>query len=207
MQRHFAGLGLQVFCPSLAVPSFENLSPLAACELLANELSVESRQPLVVIASSFGAFLALHALQRAPREAAPPVLVLLAPVTDPWRGEHTLLTPKVEAQWRGQGSLPLTDLAKQQEVRVHYRFVEELYALGACREIEHVPTLIVHGRSDEVVSVEQSREYTAKCAGVTLVTVDDDHGLLAQPAELVELIERFVSSKTVEVSKDKGVVE
>lgn len=207
MQQHFAGLGLKVFSPSLAVPSFETLSPLAACELLANELSIESRHPLVVIASSFGAFVALHALQRVRREATPRALVLLAPVTDPWRGEHTLLTPQVEAQWREQGSLPLMDLAKQQEVRVHYRFVEELHALGACREIEHVPTLIVHGRSDEVVSVEQSREYAAKCAGVTLVTVDDDHGLLAQPPELVELIEGFVVGKTVALSRDKGVVE
>jgi alpha-beta hydrolase superfamily lysophospholipase len=192
MERHFTALGVKVFCPSLAVPSFENLSPLAACELFAKEMNEESRYPTAVIASSFGAFIALHALQRVNRAAAPRAMVLLAPVIDPWWGKRALLTPQIEAQWREQGRFPIMDLARKSEVQVHYRFVEELHLLGVCGEVAGVPTLIVHGRSDEVVSVEQSREYAAQQPDVMLVTVDDDHALLARSAELVSLVEKFL---------------
>jgi pimeloyl-ACP methyl ester carboxylesterase len=192
IEQHFSKLGIKVFSPSFAVPSLEKLSPLAARELFAAELAIESRHPMAVVASSFGAFIALHALHRVPQEFWPRAVVLLAPVTHPWWGDRALLTPHVEAQWRAQGSLGIMDLARQCEVQVHYRFVEELHALGACSQQIGVPTLLVHGRSDEVVSVEQSRMYAAQHPEVALVTVDDDHALLSQPQHLVALIEGFL---------------
>jgi hypothetical protein len=149
----------------------------------------------VVIASSFGAFLALHALALREQSGARveiEALVLLAPVVDPWHHGSMLLSEQVEQQWRAQGSLPIVDLERQCTVPVHYQFVEELQALGACRAPLKVPTLIVHGRSDPVVSVEQSRLFAVSQSRVTLVTVEGDHSLLENPNDLVGLIEDFI---------------
>lgn len=192
MEHYFGAQGIRVCSPSLAVPSFEKLSPLTACDAFGREMRALAREPMVVIASSFGAFIALHALRAIQREVVPHALVLLAPVIDPWSGKMALLTPQVEEQWRVQGSLPILDLTLHREVPVHYRFVEELQALGPWRDEIGVPTLIVHGRRDAVVSVEQSRACAAVQPCVTLVTVDDDHALLSQPSELVALIDEFV---------------
>jgi pimeloyl-ACP methyl ester carboxylesterase len=46
-----------------------------------------------------------------------------------------------------------------------------------------VPTVILHGRSDEAVPLVESEAYRDRNPGTVLHTLEDDHGLLA-PASL-----------------------
>jgi alpha-beta hydrolase superfamily lysophospholipase len=150
--------------------------------------------------SSFGAFIALHAINSlAPDDRAHIVrVVLLAPALNPWDPRSGLLTPERERVWREVGSAPILDVETGNEVPVHYTFVEELRALDSRSVQLPIPTLIIHGTEDEVVPVSQSREFAASREGVILELVHDTHQLLKNPTKMLESIERFILSDSTD---------
>lgn len=196
VRDHFKALGCSVSLPSITVPNLEQLSPLEAIELVRDEVVARAGGPLVLVGSSFGAFVAIHAVSgmKPSRRGHLRRLVLLAPVFNPWDATSGLLTPERERAWREKGVAPVLDLESGKEVPVHYRFVEELRGLDS-RLIElPVPTLIIHGIQDEVVPVSQSQSFAEGRPEVTLELVDDAHQLLKDPPKMLESIERFILS-------------
>ena len=147
IRRYFEPRGIAVESPSLALPSLERLSPLAVRDYMSERIRALSGERVAIVASSFGAYVALHALAYA-AEVRPHCLVLLAPVIDPWDSRSALLSSEVEATWKEQGFRSIVDLARGIEVPVHYRFVEELHRLGVGVPRADVPTLLVHGERD-----------------------------------------------------------
>jgi pimeloyl-ACP methyl ester carboxylesterase len=165
-------------------------------ELVRKEVLRSEDRGLILMGSSFGAFLGLHAYRElsGPERAHIRALVLLAPALNPWDPASGLLTPERERAWRERGSAPVLNLETGYEVPVHYRFVEELRSLDSRIERLEVPTLIIHGLNDEVVPVTQSREFAESHPGTVLEVLDDTHQLLADPPKMLSLIERFILS-------------
>jgi alpha-beta hydrolase superfamily lysophospholipase len=196
VRDHFSALGCSVSLPSITVPNLERLSPLDAIKLVQSEIAARGASPLVVMGSSFGAFVAVHAVNGmgAGERGHLRRMVLLAPVFNPWDASSGLLTPERERVWRERGVAPVLDLESGQEVPVHYRFVEELRAFDSTSLVMPVPTLIIHGTRDEVVPVSQSKEFAAGRPDVALELVDDSHQLLKAPEKMLESIERFILS-------------
>lgn len=196
VREHFSPRGFTVSLPSVTVPSLEKLSPRAAVDLV-KELVVQHRSPgLVLMGSSFGAFLALHSYNELSKDERAHVraLVLLAPALNPWDPASGLLTPEREQVWRKHGSAPVLNLETGVEIPVHYRFVEELRSFDSRTVTLEVPTLLVHGVNDEVVPVAQSREFVAAHPGTVLELLDDTHQLLGDPPKMLNIIERFILS-------------
>jgi pimeloyl-ACP methyl ester carboxylesterase len=194
IRDHFSARGYTVALPSISVPSLEELSPKAAVRFVMDELRRLGDREVVLGGSSFGAFVALHAyagLSRAER-AHVTSLVLLAPLFDPWDAQGGLLTPERDAAWKKHGAMPVMDLERGVEVGVHYRFVEELRSFESSSVCVDVPTLVIHGRYDEVVPVSQSEAFAARLSGVRLELCDDGHQLLKDPEDLVRRIEGFL---------------
>jgi pimeloyl-ACP methyl ester carboxylesterase len=54
-----------------------------------------------------------------------------------------------------------------------------------------VPTIVIHGLSDQVVPIEGSRRYAH--SGATLLEVDDDHSLAASLADIAEAVHGLLS--------------
>jgi alpha-beta hydrolase superfamily lysophospholipase len=200
MRDHFTPLGYTVSLPSVTVPSLERLSPRDAVTFvkgLVRERSQGHGAPeLVLVGSSFGAFLALHAYHELADSDRAHIraLVLLAPALDPWDPVSGLLTPDRERAWREQGTAPVLNLETGVEVPVHYRFVEELRGFDTRSVVLKLPTLIVHGVRDEVVPIAQSREFVAARPGIAFEEVDDTHQLLGDSEKMLSIVERFILS-------------
>lgn len=194
IRDYFSARGFTVSLPSISVPSLEALSPRAAVRSVMDELRRLGDREVVLGGSSFGAFVALHAYSGlAPEERAHVrSLVLLAPLIDPWDAQGGLLTPEREAAWKAQGTLSVMDLERGVEVGVHYRFVEELRSFNSATVHVDIPTLIIHGRQDDVVPVAQSEAFASKESQVTLEMFEDGHQLLSEPDTLVARIEEFL---------------
>jgi len=197
IEDHFKRYGITTIRPSLSVPSFQELSPLAAVDRVLGALAELSQAPSVaVIGSSFGAFIGMHALSQASESvrAAVARIVLLAPVFDPFDPASRLLNSQKDGEWRAAGVFPLLDLQTGEPTPVHYRFVEELRLLASRPLLLPAPVLVVHGDKDEVVSSAQSVRFADGRPNVELRMVHDTHGLLSDPSQLARIIEDFLLS-------------
>lgn len=196
VSRWCSELEIPVEIPSLSIPSFERLSVDAVIERVKELVTqVEPDCPVILAGSSFGGFSALHSFARLEEGERAKVrgLFLMAPVFYPWHHTRGLLTPEVERVWREQGTFPIAESATGRNVPVHYQFIEELRTYVSDAVPLSVPTVIVHGTSDETVSHEQSVEFSSKQAEARLVLLEDDHQLVAHPERLRELFHGFVA--------------
>ena len=196
IREHFSARGFKVSLPSVTVPSLEQLSPRAAVGRVRDLIRQGAHGDLILMGSSFGAFLSVHAYHGLSEDERAHVkaLILLAPALNPWDPSSGLLTPDREQIWRERGSAPVLDLESGVEVPVHYRFVEELREFDSSAVRLDIPTLIVHGIDDEVVPSAQSRDFAESRPSVSLVLVQDTHQLLNEAPKMLSVIERFILS-------------
>ena len=185
LSRAFSERGLELELPDLNRPSFAQLSPGAALEAIDELCQGDERWCLV--GSSFGGWLASRWAELHPERVER--LLLLCPgfgLADRW---PVLLGPERMAQWERQGALEMTDGAGVM-VPVHWRFYLEAREQPA-RPVVPCETLIIHGRSDEVVPIQGSRDYAAAHGNVELIEVEDDHALAASVERIVAETVRF----------------
>ena len=136
------------------------------------------------IGSSLGALAALH---YAHRFGGVERMLLLAPALTYLTGNYT------EAQllqWQREGAINAAHYAFEREAPLRYD-----YHLDGLRYLQPVPPpapmMIIHGRNDEVVPIENSRRYVAGYPDQTqLVEVESDHRLNDQ----LDLIWHYVLS-------------
>lgn len=189
LAERFAPQGITLLRPDLNCPSFARLSHEAMLQRL-DELDGEAREEGArwrFVASSLGGWLAARwaelNLERVER------LVLLCPgfaLASRW---PALVGDAGMRRWEREGSLALPDGAGR-EVPVHWGFIEEARRQPAWPEVP-CPTLVIHGRRDETVPVDSSRRYAAERAHVTLIELDDDHGLARSIDRIAEEALRF----------------
>jgi len=90
----------------------------------------------------------------------------------------------------------IDDYATGQKARVDFGFAEDIAAIDAADEgwpDVRVPTLIVHGRLDEVVDIELSRTFAAGKRHVRLVELEDRHELTATLPRTLAEAEAFLA--------------
>eukprot|EP01119_Soliformovum_irregulare_P016725 TRINITY_DN4886_c0_g1_i3.p1 TRINITY_DN4886_c0_g1~~TRINITY_DN4886_c0_g1_i3.p1 ORF type:complete len:120 (-),score=47.60 TRINITY_DN4886_c0_g1_i3:62-421(-) len=74
---------------------------------------------------------------------------------------------------------------------VHYKFYDDIVSLPS-NPVPHCPTVIIHGRNDETVPIELSREYVKKNPHIKLVEVDDDHRLMSSVDVIEDITIKFL---------------
>jgi hypothetical protein len=183
--RHFAARGLSVERLDLRLPSFEHLRLSRMIAAVRGALGGEAERA-VLFGSSLGGLTACRVAEQDARVSA---LVLLAPafrLLERWRAR---LGPEGFRAWEETGWLETDDYVEKRRSRVDFGFAEDALATDAAGggwPDVRVPTLIVHGRRDDVVDVELSRVWARGKRHVRLVEVDDGHDLAAS----IELIQR-----------------
>ena len=188
---HFAARGLRIERLDLRLPSLEHLRVSAG--IAATRAAIGDQQDrAVLIGSSLGG---LTAARVAALDARVCALVLMAPafcLSERWRAR---LGEAGFARWRDSGWLEIDDFATREKARVDFGFYEDAAALdrsdGGCPDLR-VPTLIVHGRFDQIVDVELSRAFAADRRHVRLVELDDRHELTATVPQILNAAEELL---------------
>ena len=180
MANLFAGVGVEVTLPDLDEGDFRNSTmtkQLALVEGLMREL-----QPRMLIGSSLGGYqAALHA-SRSPDSV--PALVLLAPAFDFANRLKKFLGAEMD-RWQREGSLSLYHYRYQCEVPLGYEFIRDAMGFDAIPRVD-VPTTVLHGLRDEVVSPELSKKFAHGRPNVEVKWLDTDHGMLDVTQEIWE---------------------
>jgi pimeloyl-ACP methyl ester carboxylesterase len=183
LANHYAKKGIALERLDLRRPSLERLRFGAMMETVRAAIGGE-RDRAIVFGSSLGGLTAARVAEQDARVCA---LVLLAPafrMAERWR---LRLGEAAWQRWEETGWLEIEDYAdKRRSARVDFEFVRELAALDSGWPDVRVPVLIVHGRADDVVAIDLSREWARGKRWVRLVEVDDGH-------ELVQSIPRIAS--------------
>jgi len=175
LREALRGRGLELELPDLNVPSFEAMTFSAILGSLDALDSARSGDPFLwrLVGSSMGGYLAARWAELRPRRVER--LVLLCPGLDMVARWPRLLGEEMFRRWQAQGRLEMPD-ASGLPRPVHWGFVEDARTHPPFPE-PSCPVLILHGRRDEVVPLELSREYAAARPQVRLVELDDDHAL------------------------------
>lgn len=130
--------------------------------------------PVTMIGSSLGGWTAALLAQQ---QAQCQRLVLLAPALQflshwlPRLGEQTL------NQWHSQGYLPVYHYGEKRSLPLSYDFIQDAQTYQDQPLNRPIPTLILHGRHDEVIPIESSRHFTSERPWVKLIELESDHSL------------------------------
>jgi pimeloyl-ACP methyl ester carboxylesterase len=193
LATHYADKGVALERLDVRQPSMEHLR-LSAMIAHVRETIGSPEDRAVVFGSSLGG---LTAARLAEEDARVCALVLLAPafrMAERWRSKLS------EAQWeawRTTGYIEAKDHARGGVARVDFGFAEDaarVDARGGGWPDVRVPTLVIHGRRDDVVPVEGSRTWAAGKRHVRLVEVDDDHELVASLDLIAREADRHLAS-------------
>jgi pimeloyl-ACP methyl ester carboxylesterase len=188
LAERFGARGVTLERLDLRVPSLERLSFSAMKDVVVAALG-GARDRAVVFGSSLGGLTAARVAEADARVCA---LVLLAPafrIAERWRARMS------DAEWRAwqtSGFLDIHDYAEDRPARVHFDFLRELGAIDVGWPDVRVPTLIVHGRNDDTVDPQLSRDFARGKSWVRLVEVDDGHELTQSLARIGDEAEDFL---------------
>jgi len=165
--------GLAMEIPDLNGDDFSSLT-LTRQIVQVGQLIEQSQLPVTLIGSSFGG---LTAAWLAETYFQVQRLVLLAPAFNfgpIWLGQ---LEAETLANWQKSGSLSVYHYGYRRYLPIYYKFIEDLANYPQDKLIRQLPTLIIHGRADEVIPLENSRYYAFSRPWVQLIELDSDHAL------------------------------
>jgi uncharacterized protein len=195
LAAHCAELGTRLELLDLRRPSLELLRLSAMMTAVRDAIGGE-RDRAVLLGSSLGGLTACRVAEIDPRVCA---LVLLAPafrMFERWRAKLGDIGWK---RWHDSGWLEIEDHAEKRTTRIDFGFIEEAAGIdtaGAGWPDVRVPTLIIHGRGDDVVPVDVSRAWAAERRHVRMVEVDDGHELAGSIERIAAETDRFLAPFT-----------
>lgn len=187
--KHYAQRGLALECLNLRVPSLQHLRLSAMIETAQAALGGPDERA-IVFGSSLGGLTAARLAERDPRVVG---LVLLAPAFQLATRWERLLGDAFAA-WERTGWRDIVDYTTGAPARVDFGFIEDARANDVGYPNITVPTLILHGRGDDSVPIESSREFAATRRNVELIELDDGHELVASLPRLLAESDRFLAT-------------
>ncbi|MEM9165347.1 MAG: YqiA/YcfP family alpha/beta fold hydrolase, partial [Cyanobacteria bacterium P01_F01_bin.4] len=145
----------------------------------------------VLIGSSFGGLTACWLAEHPDIRPKLQKLILLAPAFDflnQWLPR--LGQPQIQ-QWQTQGWLKVYHYAYQQPFPLNYGFITDAEKYTDDHLQASIPTLILHGQKDEVITIAASRAYARDRPWVTLIELDTDHGMADAADQIWQSVRAF----------------
>lgn len=180
-------INLQI--PDLNIGDFSHLTLTRQLRQV-EALFPDNGKPVSIIGSSFGGLTAawlgqLHSqVQR---------LFLLAPAfqfLDHWLPQ--LGAAQVE-RWQREQYLLVYHYGEGRSLPLHYEFVVDIGQYQEEQLQRPIPTLILHGRDDEVIPIQASRDFASQRPWVQMRELDSDHSLANLLPEIWQDILTFVN--------------
>jgi pimeloyl-ACP methyl ester carboxylesterase len=193
-KRELAVRGVGFSCPDLNEPSFETLTVTRMLEEVRKTLAKVGDDPIALVGSSLGGFVAVHAAEHARRSGDSRVdrVIALAPAFDfggnrlRQLGEHGL------DEWRREGKLRVMHYASNEYRDVGYELCTDAAQYDAFAVGHSLPMLVYQGTRDDTVDPAMVRAWCAARANVTLHLIDDDHQLTSSMDEIWDGAREFL---------------
>ena len=173
IRDQFTAQGVEIEVPDLTPGQrgFESSSPRSMLGVVQACLGARPG-PHALVGSSLGGYLSALQASQDPRIAR---LVLLAPAFRLFDRWNARLTPAELADWRGVG-LEVDHYVTNDRRRLGWQFHEGAAGLPPFPEVK-VPALVIAGRRDESIPLEDIEAWVARTPTARLVVVDDGHEL------------------------------
>jgi hypothetical protein len=94
-------------------------------------------------------------------------------------------------EWRSSGYLSVYHYGEGRSLPLHYKFVEDASQYQETQLLRPVPTLILHGRNDQVIPIQASRDYASVHPWAQLIELESDHALIDVMPKIWEEIQVF----------------
>ncbi|MEO0540189.1 MAG: YqiA/YcfP family alpha/beta fold hydrolase [Cyanobacteria bacterium P01_A01_bin.105] len=169
LRSHFQALGLTLTLPDLNQGDFTHLTLTRQIQQVVPLVTPNT----VLIGSSLGGLVASWVAQRTPVAR----LILLAPAFNFLNQWLPRLGPDALERWQQTGLLSMYHYAQQRPVPLHYDFLTDAQRYDEAHLSRAIPTLILHGERDDVVSLAGSEAYAAPRPWVTLKALPTDHSM------------------------------
>jgi uncharacterized protein len=172
IRSQFASIGIELQVPDLNQDDFTHLT---VSRQIAQVVDLfPKNEPVTLIGSSLGGWVSTIIAQDYPQVEK---LVLLAPAFDflnhwlPKIGDRQLNV------WENTYYLPIYHHALKNLSPLHYNFVVDARRYPLAQIDRVLPTLIIHGISDDVIPISASRDFAQDRCWVKLLEWESDHQL------------------------------
>jgi predicted esterase YcpF (UPF0227 family) len=173
MQQKFAALGLTLHIPDLNLADFSKVT-LSEQLIYLDRNYLNDDEPIVVIGSSLGGFLAVQLASQNPLVQK---LVLLAPAFGFSQRIAETLGKENIAQWQQDGSREFYHYGLKRNLNLQFQFFVDTQKYSEDKLTRSLPILIFHGIDDDVVPFALSEEFAKMRSQVILKLLNDDHAL------------------------------
>lgn len=170
----FRSLGLELTLLDFNDGGFADLTLTRQIQQVERAITDAPHEPVTLIGSSFGGLTALWVAERCPQVAR---LVLLAPALGFPRSWYQRLSPAQVTDWERSGELLVYHYGEKQQLPLKFGFLQDADCYDSSTLRRSLPTLILHGRADETVSIDLSRHWVRDRPWVDLIELDTDHGM------------------------------
>ena len=172
IRQQFANIGIELQVPDLNQDDFTHLT---VSRQIAQVVDLfPEKDPVTLIGSSLGGWVSTIIAQDYPQVEK---IILLAPAFDflnhwlPKIGDRQLNV------WENTYYLPIYHHALKNLSPLHYNFVVDARRYPLAQIDRVLPTLIIHGISDDVIPISASREFAQDRYWVKLLEWESDHQL------------------------------
>ena len=177
-------LGWDVVCPDMRRNGWS-----VSSQALTVRQELESSESFdILIGSSFGALAIANAIEGYEGDSR---LALLAPAFGVYDTLASQIGDQAMEMWREDGVRSFIPPDWEEEVLLPWSFMEDALACG-WPVLQH-RTVILHGRGDDVVPVENSYKASRDSEATDLVEVDDGHRLAESLDMLPDLVSMVLS--------------
>ncbi len=186
-KQQFEQLGIQLHIPDLNQDNFYELTFTRQLQQVAQ--LIEQHSEVVLLGSSLGGLTALWLAQRFMQVKQ---IVLFAPALNFLNQCQTLLGHTAFQTWQQQRELPIFHHATQQLQLLNFNFIEDMQQYKDEQLTRALPTLMFHGKQDEVIAVNDVKHFAQQRDWVQLHLLNSDHHLTNVQTFLWQTSQQFL---------------
>lgn len=185
LRDRFATVQIELKTPDLNQNDFSHLTITRQLHQVAALFPLST--PVTLIGSSLGG---LTAAWLAERQLQVERLILLAPAFGFLAHWLPQLGVEKLQQWQKEQYLTVYHYGESRSLPLSYQFVLDAAQYRDEQLLRSVPTLILHGTQDEVISIQASRDFAHR-PWVELIELNSDHSLGDVMPEIWQAIQTF----------------
>ncbi|MHC5825103.1 MAG: YqiA/YcfP family alpha/beta fold hydrolase [Nostoc sp.] len=187
LSDRFAQIQTKLKIPDLNAGDFSQLTITRQLTQVAAEFNNDST-PVTLIGSSLGGLTAAHLGQQNLQVQR---LVLLAPAFGFLSHWLPKLGDEEVQRWQQEKYIMVYHYGEERSLPLSYDFLTDAAQYQEKLLQRPIPTLILHGKKDEVIPIEASRDFGRSRPWVELVELDSDHALGNVMQEIWQAIRLF----------------